>query len=223
MSSFDSISTACRYALAAALFFTLLLAGSTAARADTLTVSGSGNNATLDLGITFSGASFSATFGNVGVGQTMDVVFGNYTLPGRQGGFGDAGCTDDPCISFGGTLTSPSSAALNFPGSFGATSNSTATTLTVSWLTGPTFAFTTSGGGSGTFRIDLLDLSASNATAMTQMFQQLARITVTQFTPGSSSVPEPFTLLTFGSGLAGLGWLSRRRRARGDASRLRAR
>jgi hypothetical protein len=97
----------------------------------------------------------------------------------------------------------------------------TARQVTTTWSTGPTFAFTTSGGGSGTFRIDLLDFFGSNSTNSAQMFQQLARITITQFTPGS--VPEPFTLLTFGSGLAGLGWLMRRRsRAGAGAPRLRS-
>lgn len=201
-----------RHAFAAALLFALVFAGSTAARADTLTVSGSSNNATLTPTVSFVGSPFSATFSSVALGQTMDVVFGNYNIQPTAGFPGDTGCTDGPCVpvSLSGALTSPSAASLNFSGLLEEVDSGTSREVTILWSTGPTFAFTTSGGGSGTFRIDLLDFFGSNSTNSAQMFQQLARITVTQFTPGA--VPEPVTLLTFGSGLAGLGWLARRRR-----------
>ncbi len=72
------------------------------------------------------------------------------------------------------------------------------------------FAFTTAEGGSGQFTIQLLDFFAVNTTNAPQLYDQLARITVTQFTP----TPEPATLLLLGTGLAAAGAAARRRKTR---------
>ncbi len=179
------------------------------AQADTLTIIGSSGSVSPPDTVTFLSQSFNHNFNVTSAGQTFDFVFGRFSVP-PGGPLGGGGCSDDPCLTLTGTLTSPAG-SLSFLGDYVTTSLPGASDLSIDWVSGSgPFAFTTAQGGSGQFTIQLLDFFAVNSTNAPQLYDQLARITVTQFTP----TPEPATLLLLGTGLAAAGAAARRRKTR---------
>lgn len=184
----------------------LLFVFAARAQADTLVVVGSSGSLNPPPGIvTFVSQSFNHNFTVTSAGQTFDFVFGRYSIP-SGGGFGLAGCTDGPCLTLTGALTNPAG-LLSFDGDYVATAAGASTQLSVTWVSGSgPFAFTTAEGGAGQFTIQLVDFFAVNATGARQLYDQLARITVTQFTPDAPTpTPEPATALLLGAGLAAVG------------------
>jgi hypothetical protein len=184
------------------------------AQADTLTIIGSSGSPSPSGSINFVSQSFNHNFNVTAAGQTFDFVFGQHSIA-PSGPFGSSGCTDGPCLTLTGTLTTPAG-SLSFVGDYVGTFLSGRNTLSVDWVSGSgPFAFTTVEGGTGQFTIQLLDFSASNTTSSPQLFDQLARITVTQFTPGPATpTPEPATLLLLGTGLASAAAVRRRKSRR---------
>ena len=195
------------------LCFTILFQVS--ARADTLTITGSSDSQdpVIDSSgqISFLGQNFSNNFSVTSVGETFDFVFGQFQIGPPAGTGGDSGCTDGPCvpITLTGTLTTPAG-ALSFAGLFEEADGLTRD-FNVDWLTGSgPFTFLTPEGGTIVFTMELLDFSGFNAGETPLLFDQLARITVTDFQPGQA-VPEPATVMMLVTGLAGL-FAARRRR-----------
>jgi hypothetical protein len=195
-----------------------LLLCAAAARADSLVIAGSSDTPP-GSPTGFVGQTFNNNFTVTSVGQTFSFTFGQYTVGPTSGVGTDSGCTEGPCspLTLTGSLTSQVG-ALTFGGSFENVVYDAGHALTVDWLPGgSSFAFTTPEGGSGLFSIELFNVLADNTTSLTQLFNQNALVTITQFTPGAAAAttPEPATLLLLGAGLTGLVGAARsRRRAR---------
>jgi hypothetical protein len=185
-------------------------------QADTLTIIGSSNSQNPLAGssgqVGFIGQAFNNNFNVTANGQTFDFVFGQHQL-GPGAGAGDSGCTDGPCspLTLTGSLTTPIG-ALSFGGFYEET-NGAGRELTVDWQSGSgPFNFSTPEGGTVIFTVQLLDFFGRNTGATPLLFNQMARITITSFQPGSQTpVPEPATMLLLGTGIAGL-FASRRAR-----------
>ncbi len=181
------------------------------ARADTLTITGSSDSQDPVVGssgqISFVGQNFSNNFNVTTIGETFDFVFGQFQLAPPNGFGGDSGCTDGPClpITLTGTLTTPIG-ALSFDGLF-EEADGLSHEFTVDWLTGSgPFTAITSEGGTVVFTMELLDFFARNEDSEPMLFDQVARITITDFQPGQNQteVPEPATMVMLATGLAGL-------------------
>ena len=180
------------------------------AQADTLTIIGSSDSQDPIVGssgeVGFLGQAFNNNFNVTAVGQTFDFVFGQYSIGPPSGNInGDSGCTDGPCfpITLTGSLTTPI-ASLTFGGVFEETDGLNRT-LTVDWLTGSgPFTVLTPEGGVVVFTMELVDFFGENSGATPLLFDQVARVTVTGFQPGQAAVPEPLTIVTLGTSLAGL-------------------
>jgi hypothetical protein len=193
----------------ALLCFTVFFNAS--ARADTLTIIGSSDSQDPVIGssgeIGFLGQNFSNNFNVTAIGETFDFVFGQFQINPPTGSGGDSGCTDGPClpITLPGTLTTPIG-ALSFDGLF-EEADGLSRELTVTWLTGSgPFTFLTPEGGTVVFTMELLDFFGNNSGSSPLLFDQFARITITDFQPADNQteVPEPTTMIMFATGLAGL-------------------
>jgi len=201
------------------LLLCLIVFSQVSAQADTLTIIGSSDsqNPLVDSSgeIGFLGQAFNNNFNVTAVGQTFDFVFGQYLIgPGSGTTTGDSGCTDGPCfpITLTGSLTTPI-ASLTFNGLFEET-DGTSRILTVDWLTGSgPFTFLTPEGGIVVFTVELRDFFGENTGATPLLFDQVARVSVTAFQPGQTAIPEPMTIMTLGTSLAGL-FAARRTRKR---------
>ena len=194
----------------------LLVVLASQAKADTLTIAGNTNTVALFTSVAFNGQSFNNNFNVTSSGQTFDLVVGQYSIVPRPptGPTGSFGCMDVPCLTITGTLTTPAG-LLSFQGSYSGAILEDSTDLSVDWVSGSgPFSFTTAEGGSGQLTIELLDFFAVNPTSATQLYDQIARITIIQFTPGGvTPVPEPVSALLLGSGLAAAG-ITRGRKSR---------
>lgn len=199
---------------AALVCLALLFVFAPQAQADTLTISGSSGSQSPPNTLPFISQSFNHNFVVTSAGQTFDFVFGRYSIPGVTSVVGISGCTDAPCVTLTGTLTAPAG-LLSFAADYSIVTMG-ATELSIDWVSGNgPFAFTTAEGGTGQFTIQLLDFLAVNSTNGPQLYDQLARITVTQFTPGTATpTPEPATLLLLGTGLTAVGAARRRLKSR---------
>lgn len=201
-----------------AAFLALLLVCQARASADTLVVSGNSNSQNPLTGSTtigFLGQSFNNNFNVTASGQIFDFTFGQFQIQPGTGGF--SGCSDPGgClpITLTGTLTSPVS-PLSFSGLYEDFENDLDRELFVFWNAGINFAFTTAEGGFGTFSLSLLNFSALSTGGLAQLSDQLARITITAFTPSQAPtpIPEPATLLLFTAGILGVGAHLRRRKS----------
>lgn len=200
--------------------FCLTLLFQASAQADQLIITGSSDSQNPLVGSTgqvgFIGQAFNNNFNVTAVGQTFDFTFGQFQINAPTGVPGDSGCTDGPClpITLTGTLTTPLG-ALSFSGFFEET-DGLARSLNIDWTSGSgPFIFNTPEGGQVVFTIELLDFFAVNEGSSALLFNQTARVTVTQFTPGGQGppgVPEPATMMLLGTGLMGLFAASRVRK-----------
>jgi hypothetical protein len=190
-----------------ALLLCLIVLFQVQAQADTLTIIGSSDSQNPIAGssgqVGFVGQAFNNNFNVTAVGQTFDFVFGQFEIGPGTGIPGDSGCTDGPClpITLTGSLTTPIG-SLTFNGLF-EESDGLSRILTVDWLSGSgPFTFLTPEGGTVVFTMQLLDFFANNTGATSSLFDQVARVTVTDFQ--QTAIPEPMTIMTLGTSLAGL-------------------